>query len=239
MPILNWNFDPITLFWANRCVLNMGYTPRAQAFGNELNINTWVGRILNENFPDPIINNEGHLICSPENIIGCIGENLLLESLVLTIGWGRMWRQLNNIYQNFDLNYIQGILTETIPLILEANSIEPAWDLLSENLHWSNVMISKYLHFLCRAHGFDINPPVPIDNRVIIQEVWPAFLHMTEQYVPPIHSPETIPPQPTGWNNQGFQWQAYNRYMTIISCWAARRGWTTTQIECTLFAGFR
>jgi hypothetical protein len=238
MSILNWNFDPVTLFWANRCILDIGDIPEAQALGNELNINTWVDRILNENFPESIINDEGHLICSPDNIIGCIGENLLLESLVLTIGWGSMWRRKRYIYGDFDLIYIQEILNETIHLILEANSIEPAWEMLSENLNWSNVMISKYLHFLCRAYDFSFNPPVPIDNAVAIKIIWPAFLHMVEQHNIPQHLVDANPSQPRNWNNKDSQWKAYNRYMTVISCWAAIKGWTTTQIECTLFEEF-
>ena len=167
-----------------------------------------------------------------ENLEG----ELFLESLVLIIGWGSMKRTINHIYRNFDLQFIENKIGDAIQLINNTNSIEEAWNILFENLRWSVVIISKYLHLACRANDFNINPPVPIDNKVIKERVWPEFRNMIRDSEPPQANTEYNPPPPRNWMNNKDPWEAYNRYMTAISCWAARRGWTTTQVECTLFS---
>ena len=88
-------------------------------------------------------------------------------------------------------------------------------------LRWSPVLASKTLHFLCRALGFEQNPPVAIDNAVILNKVWPTWRHL----VPPVLTLG-------GWNGTS---EAYLRYMTAILIWAEARGWTTTEMEATIF----
>jgi hypothetical protein len=84
-------------------------------------------------------------------------------------------------------------------------------------------MASKTLHFLCRALGFVKDAPVPIDNAVILTYVWPGFRI-------------NIPPskRPHDWGGKTFA--AYCRYMTAILEWADMKGWTTSELEATIFA---
>ena len=84
-------------------------------------------------------------------------------------------------------------------------------------------MTSKTLHFLCRALGFQHDVPVPIDNKVILNRVWPRF----KNGIPPSQCPQ-------GWKGNTFP--AYCRYMTAIIEWANMKGWTTTELEPTIFA---
>lgn len=102
------------------------------------------------------------------------------------------------------------------------NSIEDSWDLLTNRLGWTHVITSKTLHFLCRALGFNQDPPVPIDNNVILKYVWPGFR---------IGIPSGQ--RPRDWEGNDFA--AYCTYMTAIIEWARVRNWTTTEVETTIF----
>jgi hypothetical protein len=100
--------------------------------------------------------------------------------------------------------------------------------LLIKELNWTNVISSKFLHFLCRSLDFE-NPPVPIDNAVIIQKVWSRI------FLPRIDKEEI---NELKWDDRKHSFQSYNRYMTAINNWAERRGWTTTEVENSLFRCF-
>ena len=70
---------------------------------------------------------------------------------------------------------IEEILLKCLKLTKGENSVMDSWNLLVNELKWSAVITSKCLHFLVRSLGYEINPPVPIDNAVIIKKVCPKF----------------------------------------------------------------
>jgi hypothetical protein len=71
--------------------------------------------------------------------------------------------------------------------------------------------------------GLDQDSPVPIDNAVILQCVWPGF----RIGIPPGRRPQD-------WAGKTFA--AYCRYMTAVLEWADMKRWTATQLEATIFA---
>jgi hypothetical protein len=136
-----------------------------------------------------------------------------------------MWRRAGNIYRH-PLQKIHNTLKRCAQSIHETQSIEQSWRWLTNDLDWSAVITSKTLHFMCRAHGFVQDPPVAIDNMVILNRVWPAF----KQGIP-------LGQRPPSW--RGNKFNAYSRYMTAILEWAKMRGWSTTEVETTLFDEYR
>jgi hypothetical protein len=110
--------------------------------------------------------------------------------------------------------------------ITETKAIEKSWELLTRDLQWSSVMTSKTLHFLCRALGFAEDGPVPVDNEVIRQRVWPKF-----------EAGVRSGPHPVNW--EGHSFEAYRRFMTAILVWADAKQWTTTELEATIFDEYK
>ena len=164
------------------------------------------------------------LECSPSQIIGEFKLSHHLQAVALTICWGTMTRTKNKyIYRSHALQHIVDTLDQCAQSITKTSSIQQSWDLLVNGLSWTPVMSSKTLHFLCRALGFEQDPPVPIDNAVILAYVWPGFRI-------------NIPPgqRPMDWSGKTFA--AYCRYMTAILEWADIKGWNTTELESTIFA---
>ena len=74
---------------------------------------------------------------------------------------------------------------------------------------------------MCLSLGFDHDPPVPIDGKVIRGRVWPLFIRA----VPASE-------RPADWTGDTFE--AYGRYMTAILTWADQRGWSTPDVERTI-----
>jgi hypothetical protein len=135
-----------------------------------------------------------------------------------------MFRANQYIYRQHLLQDIHGTLDQCAQSISRTNSIQQSWDLLTNRLQWTNVITSKTLHFLCRALGFNENPPVPIDGGVILKYVWPGF----RIGIPPAQ-------RPGDWEGNTFT--AYCRYMTAILAWAQMKQppWTTTEVEATIY----
>jgi hypothetical protein len=152
-----------------------------------------------------------------------------LEALVLVVAWGRMTRSKGNIYQK-PRQIIDKTLLECLHSTEKNKGVEDAWKLLVKRLGWGDVITSKCLHFLVRSLGYETNPPVPIDNKVILGEVWPTFKKLINK-----HRGSSDHPMPYGWGDMSMSWTSYNRYMTAINCWADAKGWTTTQVESTIF----
>ena len=238
MKELKWNYDGTTAYWACRLSLPItSLNPQKQYDGRNYPLweDTWKKDILNANFPGycHYPQQQGRLLCNPPNIIRCFEDGKVLEALALTVAWGRMFRTKKYIYTK-PKQEIKGTLLECLQLTKERNSVEDSWNLLVGNLNWSAVMISKCLHFLARSLGYETNPPVPIDNKVILEKVWPKFKGM-------IKNQRTLgdPPICQGWRSHNASWDAYNRYMTAINCWSNLKGWTTTQLENTIFGEYK
>lgn len=232
MKELDWEYDNNTAYWAIKCPIPIeSEYPYKQYNGRDypLRENTWKKHISKPNFPEYSQHPQYHgsLLASPSNIIKCYQECLVLEALALTVAWGRMTRAKGNIFVKPN-----SVIEETLLLCLQttanSNSVEEAWNLLVSELGWNYIATSKCLHFLARSFNYD-NPPVPLDNTVILGEVWPAFRDLVKD-----HS-ESFHPAPKPWWDDHYSWNAYNRYMTAILCWADHKGWTTTQLENTLF----
>ena len=127
---------------------------------------------------------------------------------------------------------IQRTLDQCVDYIEREHSVASAWDLAVKDLGWTDTVASKYLHFLARSLGYDTNPPVPMDGKVIVQMAWPAFKRMIQQ----LRGSADLS-VPGVWRDRS-SWDAYNRYMTAILCWAGTAGWSSTQVENTIFAEY-
>lgn len=235
MKNLNWQFDETTEYWAKRLIIPIVESkhPEPQYDGMDYRLweETWKKHILQDSFPDycHYPNHEGSLLCSPANIIRCFSEQKMLEGLALTVAWGRMTRSKGNIYKQSN-QIIEETLLNCRKSIEKSNNISDSWNLLVGRLMWSNVITSKCLHFLARSLGYAANPPVPIDNKVILRRVWPTFEKMiTNKFN------QAADKFPEEWWDKSNSWSSYNRYMTAINCWASSIGWTTTELESTIF----
>lgn len=225
---LAWLPDPDTEYWASTIILPLPVTPTNQYPGCQMDESSWSGYIINAHFPSIVRSSQaGYIVCSPTNIIACFQQQLVLEGLVLVVGWGGMARTEQKIYRE-DLPTIEQTLLTSVNVIKERKNITYAWNLLVGKLGWSSVMTSKCLHFLTRSLGFVTNSPVPLDNKIIINKVWPAFRNAIMSHR--LYSARTLP---KNWHDDS--WQTYNRYMTAINCWASKKSWTTTELENTLF----
>lgn len=215
---MKWTIDSVTQALARKYPVQIeSAKPGAQYPGHNV-----VARKLETQLRPEDSFLDATVVCSPERIISEFKASRYLRGLALTISWGGMDRTKNlYVYRDHDLQQIHNILSECATHILRFESIERPWELLTEQLFWTHVMTSKTLHFLCRALGFDQDPPVPIDKARILDKVWPRFIR-------------DLPPntRPLGWAGNDFA--AYSRYMTAILEWAAVRKWTTSQVEATL-----
>ncbi len=201
-------------------------TPANQFIGRSFNPTKLIARVI----PPANWSTVQPNFSSPENIIELFKRSAFLEALAMVVSWGTMWRNPDAIYGHRHLCVIKKTLHDCSDSIHSTQSITDSWKLLTApnpfGLGWSAVLTSKTLHFLSRSIGFNDDPPVPIDNRIIRQNVWPVFKN-------------GIPPNleiPEGWSGNGFD--AYTRYMTAILTWANQRNWTTTEIESTIFSEY-
>jgi len=228
--MLNWERDQGTADWAKEFCLVSGY-PAEQYDGSnsQASIERAHRATTADSFPDWCFPPErpDRLLPSPNNIIRCWQEGLELEALFLTVRWGTMGRTARFIYTE-DLQGIRKLVREARRNIERDRSVQSAWELLAAELHWSQVISSKCLHFMARSLGYTDNPPVPIDNAIILKRVAPAF---DQKILNLGGDPKTL----GAWNDPRDSWAGYNCYMTAILCWAERLKWSTTKVECTLF----
>ncbi len=197
-------------------------TEQQQFQGRNFNPRKWDDKLLpDENF--------GNIDCSsPENIISCFENNQFLQALALIVSWGTMARTNRFIYRK-DLETIRDALKSCKEDIKKTGSIEKSWHLLSSELEWSPVIISKTLHFLCRSLGFEVNPPVPLDNGIMVQKVWPRLFEGVRQT------------RNFRWLTPDDSWIGYCRYMTFIEYLRKHfyPKWTNTNVENALFGQFQ
>lgn len=163
---------------------------------------------------------------------------------VLQVGlWGRMipgplGRSYQKIYGSAygepvsaaAIEKIESILSRTFAGLQEKQSLEAIWNLLGDALAWSAVMRSKCLHFMARAAGWEDPVPVPIDNAMARNWLWPRVRRLA-------HEAGVGWPRPGG--IRGGDWVHYNRYMTVIRLWSNSLNWSCTELETSLFAKWR
>lgn len=199
--------------------------PATQVDGYETSTRVWNKRVFQPaTWTDP-------LRSDPPVIIQQFKDGRFTQGLALVVSWGGMGRRAKDIYGDESpatIASIEHTLEDCARDIQQSQSIEKSWQALtggSTKPRWSEVITSKTLHFLCRALGFEQNPPVPLDGEVIRGRVWPVF-----RYSMPSGQ------RPDNW--EGATFLVYCRYMTAIRTWADRRGWTTTQVEATIWDHF-
>jgi hypothetical protein len=163
---------------------------------------------------------------------------------VLQVGlWGRMipgplGRSYQRIYGSAygapvspaTFDKIDSILSRAFVSLQEKQSLEAIWNLLGDELAWSAVMRSKCLHFMARAAGWEDPVPVPIDNAMSRNWLWPRVRQIA-------HEAGVAWPRPGG--IRGEDWVHYKRYMTMIRLWSNSLNWTCTELETALFAKWR
>jgi len=201
------------------------HEPAPQYPGRAFNTNNWAHRFSPA---EPAL--EDIQTSSPEAIIARIQAEAYTQALCLIISWGTMWRSQQYIYRQHDNEFIRQAIMDAVLYVAADQSIPRAWHRLTgnqeESPRWTPVIASKVLHFIARALGHVEDPPTPIDNKIILQHLWPKWI----ANVP-------FDQRPQSWKGRSFE--AYNRYMTVIRTWACLQGWTTTQMESTIFASYR
>jgi protein-tyrosine phosphatase len=213
---LSWPQDDATQIAARAYPLPISsHQPAAEYAGHEVDPARWQS-CLRQGDTFPL----APLMCCPAQIIIEFRAGHNLQALALTASWGGMGRTKRYIYRK-SLQNIYDALSVCSQSIRRTSSIKDSWELLTTELSWTNVMTSKTLYFLCRALRFDYNPPVPIDNKVILKRVWPKF----KNGVP-------LSERPGNWEG-GFD--AYCRYMTAMTEWARPRQWSTIDVQATIF----
>jgi hypothetical protein len=226
--IMQWTTDERTAQAATAYpLLIKRNVPAPQFAGCNTHSKIWNDRVIS-----PAIWNDGPLRSEPGEIIKQFQDGRYTQALALVVSWGGMGRRSKAIYgdrKRERIRQIERTLHGCAQDIGKMHSISESWSLLTGGndgqMGWSAVMTSKTLHFLCRALGFEQNPPVAIDNKAIRERVWPTFR-------------DSIPfdRRPSDWEGNTFE--AYCRYMTAILTWASQKHWTTTQLENTLFDQF-
>jgi hypothetical protein len=208
MKKVRWIYDETTDYWARELPSPIkSEIPIPQYKGGGMTEDTWKRYILKPRFPDYCYDSgqPRYLYCSPRNIIQCLKDRHVLESLALIMVWGTMFRTMNKSVYIRPLPFIEQLLLKCIGIVESKNSIERSWELLTDELSWTAVMKSKYLHFLTRSLGFEANPPVAIDRGVIMGKVWPKY----ENYFRSVNTSDEHP-FPGIWFKYGY-WIEYNR----------------------------
>jgi hypothetical protein len=220
-----WSLDKATENAALRYPLPIAASsPARQWPGHRTEASTWNDRVI-----QPARWPTDTLISSPNQIINFFKEGFHTQAVAMVVSWGGMGRRSKDIYGERSEKEIRRIgesIHYSAESILRSGSLADAWIVLTGNgegqLGWSAVMASKTLYFLCRSLGFEDDPPVPIDNKVIRDIVWPKFRN-------------AVPKEQRPANWDGADLGGYMRYMTAILTWAKQRSWTTTQTENTIF----
>jgi hypothetical protein len=222
--VLQWSVDEPTATAASACYPFDSEKPAEQFQGRFLTTKTWNDRVV-----QPATWQSGKLLSSPLEIIKHYKDGRYTEAVALVAVWGSMWRTCPGIYGAREpkrIELIERVLRECAEDIQKSRSIAGSWEMLTGGkngqLGWTSVMTSKSLTFLCRSLGFTKNPPVPIDGALIRQKAWPMFQNAVPISLRPIGD----------WEGNSFA--AYCRYMTAILTWAARKNWTSDQVEATI-----
>ncbi len=227
--MLEWKFDEATAQCTRRLQIPGRILKRAQ-FQGYLNARNWKHRITSPDFPAFCYVNEYQIARNPQTITQCFREELMLEGLALTVGWGKMWRKHDTVYR-IPLYEIDAVLRSCATSLEQTSSVEHAWKLCIDKLHWTDTMTSKTLHFIARSQGYEINSGVAIDSKMRTKFAGHYDKHIEAQL--------NISSRTLGiWSDMSSaesSWTSYNRYMTAICCLAEMKNWTTTEVEATIF----
>ncbi len=232
---LHWEDDESTAYWAQRWTLPVRLALQSQYDGSNVRFTeaTWLKHIRQPRFPTYCFDaTHRYLLPNPHTIILCFQHEQYLEGLALVVAWGGMTRTKRHIYVQ-PLDGIEQALRTCVLMTRHHATMQHAWHILVHRLQWSSIITSKVLHFLARSLDIVDDPPVPFDNKVIADQVWPRF-QAASRAIRQVNDPAL----PMPWIDAQSSWQAYNRYMTAIRWWAHAKGWTTTQFENTIFEDY-
>lgn len=238
MKLIHWQTDRATAYWANQIRLPDNFPEALQYNGHRMYGETWLPKITGDELPDDCNHeDEGYWECSPCNIIKCFQEGQFLAGLALTVSWGGMARTQKQIYgesTTSDLEKIRMALYKSHQYLEADGNVQAAWESLTTQLKWGQVITSKVLHFLARSCDYEVNPPVPFDNAVTWQQIKPWFFTRIafERRDGDFLLPET-------WWEENHTWNGYHRYMTAMVCWSMQKGWNTTTTEVSMFHALR
>lgn len=215
-----WKDNSITKNAASEfCAISRYKIPAKQYPGYDFSPRNWQTWVL-----QPSQWSSAKLKSSPDEIIYQLSNHRYTQALALVVAWGGMQRTKAKIIGSNSLSEIEAILRSCSHDITSSRSIKIAWEKLTSELGWTDVIKSKTLHFLCRSLGFNKNPPVAIDTAIIKKQLWPLWKNKTAISA--------------SWTDDNFSFEAYIRYMTVIRTWARLKGWTTTDVEATIFHKF-
>ena len=231
---MTWEPDQLTESWARSVRPILGHP--AKQYGTACDIphaqrQTWANCLGGDSIPKEVLcdADPDQLVATPANIVQCFKQELWLLGLVLTIRWGAMGRSRRYIFKQ-EPPKVRRTLEICASTIKTTADLEKAWECLNP-LGWSPVIRSKTLHFLCRAYGSTTMVPVPLDNQVTLQCLWPAFIREVKYRQRACGAQDKTP---RSWAQGDFD--AYRRYMTAILTWSTHLGWSTTETEATIFA---
>ena len=170
---------------------------------------------------------------SPGNIIAEMSKGNYMLALDMVISWGGMDRTINHIYTTSSSwrnsptgRNINTEISSMISDIKSTHNIANSWNLCRENLGWSSVITSKFLHFLYRSiYPSDVEVPVAYDNAKIKKCLAADFYASTGVRLFPAVGVRS--------------YSEYECYLSAIFEWRKILGWaTTTDVEATIFAGY-
>lgn len=217
---MHWQIDDTTSRAAtNYPILIKSSSPVGPFKGRNFDTRNWNHRVIQP------ATWRGVLRSDPDQIIQQFQNQRYTQGLAMVVSWGTMWRQPDAVWGDRKLEIIEAVLHDCAESIRKSESIAVSWNTLRGQLHWTSVLVSKTLYFLCVSLGFGHDPPVPIDGAVIRQRVWPAFRNS----IPFAQRPES-------WDGDTFE--AYSRYMTAILVWAGQKQWSTAEVERTISLEF-
>jgi hypothetical protein len=224
MTRLVWDLDPATEPLARRWNPLRRRRLPGKPFDGRLGFAATWQRWLDEGtFPAYVLDAQAPDRISPsvENIVRAFSQSDYMVGTILVLAWGGLARHKPTLLAR-GRPAVRRAVERAARLLAEHERVRPAWEAF-DPLGWSMVARSKTLHFLARGLGIETNPPVPIDNAAMVSTLYPEFLEACR----------TLGDRPTSWRSG--DWNAYQSYMTAILVWTNEKGWTTSEVETTLF----
>ena len=235
MKTLNWEVDPTFSALSKKIVLKP-FESVAEQFAGDIGEvrHYWTGLV-----DEPLGENLDYRI---ESILSSAKhEDWLL--FVLQVGiWGQMIpgthaRPYRKIYDcstqepvsKERLHQIKKCLANAMSQLIDNQPLEVVWQGF-EKVNWSDVMISKCLHFMCRTLEYRGAIVVPIDNAMVQNTLWVAFKKF-------VGDNNQNWPRPARVVGQGYI--GYQRYFTAMHEWSEKLGISNSQLEFNLFHAFR
>ena len=235
MITLNWNVEPTFSALSRRVVLKPFESSAEQFAGGLRKVPPYWTGLVDEPLGEELDYRVEAILSSAQH------ENWLL--FVLQVGkWGQMIpgthaRPFRKIYEcstqesvsKERLEQIKKCLANARSQLINNHPLEDIWRGF-EKINWSDVMISKCLHFMCRALEIRGTIVVPIDHTMVRNRLWVAFGNF-------VRDNNQNWPRPSSVVGTGYI--GYQRYLTAMQEWSEKLGISNSQLEFNLFHAFR